>query len=558
MPDTPQREDYESAITNILDHSLQGHQDFEPSIRYLLIKYLTTIATAAASTWLYIEPAIQFADGDETVEALQLTGNIGSAFFVTYNIGTLFFESYFENSLHKDPRFSKLELAHNSKTKIAMIVSVAAISSLPLTALVFAYSPNKPKWLIILKAVVTQLANTLNHTLPSGIIIDVPLIKYITLAPLAPIIIPALLIREYRLSRHERYMNLLAEEKAAGQQRLKDALCSTIFDACLTIKKESIKAEAKRLKFNIDVPADIHAGIESAPKTLQMIANLAPNKTTSNSSWGRRINRGVSQFVGLAGGALVASGISGFIHGMYNQLEDWTGSDAGAISTGILPAYVTLLLTGYFGRQTYKNIYDYLTGEKSDPPTAAQLYPKSFLAMTLIGAFFAAFSSGPAKQFVVDSFDEEVWHGLKDYFENTALYGVAVYSFANIFQAALNQTMKYALNFGGDDTKMLAKLLTGLQRFASNIQRAPGDVIQQSLQDMPFLLRRALLRMTDNEFEKLCKHETRLNLKANNGKIGTWCGFFTAEKNTRRENLATPTASSLPPLRFGAQPHEQA
>lgn len=480
--------------------------------------------TAFTSPLLYIRPSLAYGQrfNSETLGIEEVIGNVVGAFIVTLNTGKVFME-YVEGKKNAEKKLGEFLHKTNScrkKSENILIAVGAILSAAPLVAPAVEYSTQDRLGLRILEALVIASGYGFMHTLPVMILAQNKLIQRLLLLPLLPFYCGYKAIERCRMSDELLYDLALAEQKKRDHFQLKAMMVGRLEFVRKTVLDNSFTFDWKQLQYMIKVHEHVKAavnvptGFEKYIALLQQ-ANLLPKREPRKwSNWfGNYVNPLLSNVSFFAGSAVVSLGISGFIGSEANQTLELTGSKTAAGFITALPAFITGILTSYFGGKTFQGIYDYVVswlGNTNEVPLAFRLYPKTVTLLLMLSGLLSWYSSGPAEELVYDNFSGEQWDTLRPVLIGFARYGVQLYSFINMFEIIFTAVTAFGKKYGSDDAKMVIELSQRIQAMEQGIFGLDGDELEKSLQALPEEQRKPLLGIEKEKFEEIIDHKKNL------------------------------------------------
>ena len=518
-------------------------------IKYNVGKYILLTVISGTSIWLFGTTGGLAAGNDLVLRILLISGGTSLNFCTTFNTSEAFLDYIRSNRV--PPELKKFLKSKSNKLELFAIGGAAFLSAGPVTLAVFS-DAKKITTLVITEAVVTQIDNSFIHTFPTLLIAKIPLLRAIFSLPFLPIILCYKFYKHIEhhcfLSEEEIHLRKVQERKEHNHAKIKTAMIDTLETARQQILNQTFKFHWNRQKpweaqYKINLPSDLKKIRELNDITpLIRIASHAPQiqDIPQSTLCSKVTNFFVNTLVGgvfyTFGVGLGNFGISGFYKNAYddsvdignythsyfnNSTMDFSNTEAEAWGWGLSspPNVLAAVLVGYFAGRFFKHtVYDSfiscLRGQYN-APQGFKRYPKTTTLLIGLAFFLAKYGYGTALYLDQTHFQDARFDDIRPFLFFCAKYGVSVFLFKNTIEVILNQAVKYARFFGDDDNKASADLDAKILALENAIQNADGDELEQSLQNRSTEQRKALLRMSEEEFQQLLDHSPEQEIKSN-------------------------------------------
>lgn len=411
-------------------------------------------------------------------------GGLGSAAYVAVNVGGHYFDllkasrdvTRFlrqrgkisqEKAQHANSIFDQAEIEIRKRSRsqkccdalknpLPYILTVAAFTALPLAAAALFYRDWEGEadgW-IWAKAAITFLVNTLTHTLPISIIFDVF----------------SNLFSKCCLKRAKHAPSLVEQPQILSGIQLRSHL-STFFSS-LPERLELLAVKKKSGCHWYELES-LHAPHNST-EFLHLIQRLYDPHISELNQHSKQVTRGLcgtlntcSRFIiGWLGAGLATAGLLGFGAVTWKVFLEKLlyNSTLGASIVLAFSITPTIILTGYFGRQVFKDIYDWLYSLLSGHPQLPlflKLSPKTYLTCLSFLVFLDAFGWGTALQLFDDTLGKMIDDdSFREFLRGIVIGGLIIYGLPNAAQAT-NKVIEAFLTtrFGSKDSKEFIKIL---------------------------------------------------------------------------------------------------
>lgn len=513
-------------------------------IKYNVGKYALLTTIAGTSVWLFGTTGGLAAGNNLILRILLITGGTTLNFCVSFNTSEMFLD-YIKNN-QAPAELKKFIKPKSSKLEMFAVGGAAFLSAGPTTLAVFS-SAEKITALIITEAVVTQIDNTFIHTLPTLLIMKVPLLRKLFSLPFLPLIICYQIYKtienRFWLSEEEKEHKKTQELKQQNHAKIKSSMINTLELARqeilkLTFQPHWNKKNPCKFEYKIELPEDL--------KTLSQLNDIAPlmriasyapqvQHSTPESLCSKVKNFVVNTVIGTsiyAAGAIFGNlGTIGYYKNSYDDMvsvgnfthqhfanQDAPFTDKEALEWGLglssAPTAITLVLVGYFAGRFFRNtVYDSLISCLRGQYTAPQgfkRYPKTTSLLIGLAFFFAKYGYGTAYYLIQTHFQDAKYDEIRPSLLLCAEYGVPIFLLKNTIEVIFNQAVKFASFFGNDDNKASAELDARILSLENAIQNTDGDELEKSLNNISTEQREILLQMSEEKFSQLLTHRNKM------------------------------------------------
>jgi hypothetical protein len=469
-----------TSILKVFDYYLSGKG--LPSKKRELLQQIGLAFVCLSGATLYIFPAKTFADehgnnyaGDSQLskEINYILGTTLCALVVLYVATDAFF-----NIRHNETIPEELKQYLNSlgsRLKDWGTVIGAGISSVPLALVSLAYPlpiPLNSRLLSIaipaLIALIIGVDNTVLHFLPLRLAMMLKVYRL----PILP----------FEMATKKLYQILFPSTPAVpnpAAEEVRNAVVQYLLDVQNKIRLNPSFSRPLTWRFENDFKTMMR---ESETNYLAIMTQQFPQAQAMAVKNPSRFYQILSETTGVGTALLVWSGCSGYLMEPFNQLMNWTGN---AIITGtaVTPAlyFLSVLLT-FFGYNTGKNIFHYLTqwGENDVKlPLASKLYPKAFAFLMLVNVYINLFSYAAAEQLVHDNFKGDYWDQIKPFFIWAARIGLPLLGIHAIKDFSVTLLQKWAMYFGENDTQFVARLDACIGQLVAAMAAAKPEILSE-------------------------------------------------------------------------------
>lgn len=512
------------------------------STGYLVATNTLLLVNAAISALLYIEPSISYGNrqGSQTEMGLQVFGNTVSAAIVTWNVTRIYFFDFKvkikELRLKLSPFLDADRLKRESRETIPLLLT-SFISAGPLSIPAYQFSSELSEGLRIAKAIGVQVAYTGNHTFPVYLLMYDPLTRKVMLLPFLPFIYFRDSIQYCRSTPEMLNQQALREQTKRDHAQLKMAMTQTFTTAIRKIINSSTTFESKKLEYVFKFSSQITELAQQKQLTLDhYLLYLEIAKQLPAPSESGRAEKWLRRFAWAIGATTMTVGVSGFVLSVYNQAKKWTDNSAAAIAITTIPAYITAVITVYFGGNRLQTV-------SKEVPLAIKLYPKSAALLLAVSGFICWYGSGTAAETVYQNTEPGP---VQDVLVEFALQGVRLFGSANLLDFVFFLTTKYAKRWGTDDEKMAVRLGEQAERLALAVDWLDGQQLETALKDLSGEQRQKFCGLPNTEFNQLIDHKQNLNKSLIQNTERHW--FLCNRKSKIKvPQEGAPTYQSFPP-----------
>ena len=606
-------------------------QDFVELLRYVvttkqplgnpLWSFAMLTPVALASMWMYIRPSWKAGmdEGGLPMAVLQLIGNTGSAGLVVYNIGghylglikasrdaLLYLKTHnlitsreFTEAANYMEKISKIlaskgrSFLKKLRTSKLDILAVSTIISFPLAAAALFYKDydTEPKGLMLLKGAVTLAVNTLIHTLPVSLILNIPWLNTLLIKiPTAPFTFVSYLYRRCIWTKNKRIQYQLEQQLRLEQKSLRLHMLNKIYALVAQMQNNGFSRQG--CSYTVKLPPNVqdllvnvmekrNISEQDMPTLLALLPIIAefyakPSTATTTQSQHTTIyqylgylNTGLRSLAGMAGALLIGGSVAGYAKVNYDLYNKEIGSQAVSIAL-ITPTVAAMeVLCGYFGWAAFSGAYDFIANLVTCRPQT----PYVFKLNPILSGFFLAttwtigyFGYGTALQLVHDTFDPKIYGKiLCDLLAISAKYGIIVYGFINFAQLVeklVEPIVKFKFSGSSAATQQYLFMLNSLRRMAALIDELTPTTLQEILNTItdPKILETFDLEITTRDersytatvtTEQLVRPippTTQTNSPSQQQSWSSWLGSFFSRDHARSEDKIVETQ----PLLVGA------
>jgi hypothetical protein len=403
--------------------------------------------------------------------------------------------------------------------KDAGIVVGAALSAVPFTVVSIVYPlPFLPRVVSWLQSAVVGIDNTILHFWPVFLAFQNPFYRFPTY------IFESMYakIKYFRMTAEQRTEKENKAKLAQLVGELKGGINRMLGKSLNNLALHGMNLNTSSLLYELDLPDDIHSLLDSRTLPLSKLlalANFHPAASKAEDQqqgrWDRAgVDKVMLPLIYVLGALWVITSCAGYLAAPINQLVSITGSTIGGTIGAVTPSYFFLVLLAWIGGNSLQGVYHYLThwGEQDVKlPLEFKIYPKTFMFLTLLDAFFASFSYGASNQTIKDNFEGDL-APLVPALLVLSETGISFVGFIGLFNVYSNLLNKYAQYFGNEEAREIVLIKNMIISLMDSLPLIKANELLESLEELPEEQLIALTGLPRNKFEVMQTNVNRLSL----------------------------------------------